>query len=115
MAGVDPSHVPKGLGEPGRLAARAQLLDPALRAVELRDAELVELLAALPERDRLVEGDLPCSSRVTICSSSRSASSNDGSVNRRSERAVGDLDLDLRAAASGRVADDAVAASRTIA
>src|SRR5688500_3903292 len=36
-----------------------ELLDPALGRVEPLAAELVELLAALPERERLVEGRLP--------------------------------------------------------
>ena len=35
-----------------------ELLDPALSRVEPRRAEAVELLAALPERDRLVEARL---------------------------------------------------------
>src|SRR6266550_6537553 len=53
---------------------------------------------------------LPCSSRVTICSSSRSSSSYEGSVNRRSERTVCDLDVDVRAR-RGRRHDDAVASA----
>ena len=36
----------------------SELLDLALRRVELRAAERVQLLAALPERDRLVERNL---------------------------------------------------------
>src|SRR3954453_2164392 len=36
-----------------------EVLDPTLRGVELADAQLVEQLATLPERDRLVERDLP--------------------------------------------------------
>src|SRR5438093_6069529 len=38
--------------------AASQFLDPALRAVEPLPAEAVELLAALPERERLVEVDV---------------------------------------------------------
>ena len=36
-----------------------ELLDAALRRVELRRADGIELLAAFPERDRLVETRLP--------------------------------------------------------
>jgi len=38
-----------------RLDAACELLDAALRRVELRRADGVQLLAALPKRDRLVE------------------------------------------------------------
>ena len=38
-----------------RFDPAGELLDPALRRVELRRADAVELFAALPERDRLVE------------------------------------------------------------
>jgi hypothetical protein len=41
-----------------RFDAAGELLDAALRRVELRRADRVELLAALPERDRLVEAGL---------------------------------------------------------
>src|SRR5436190_7747621 len=49
------SHVRRALV----CAVASELLDLALRAVELCRAEPIELLAALPERDRLVERDLP--------------------------------------------------------
>src|SRR5205085_5039962 len=50
-------------GAPCRLGAlpacgACQLLDPPVRRVELAEAEAVELLAALPERDRLVQARL---------------------------------------------------------
>jgi hypothetical protein len=41
-----------------RFDAAGKLLDPALGRVELGRADRVELLAALPERDRLVEARL---------------------------------------------------------
>src|SRR5689334_20792719 len=44
-----------GAGRARPVGAPPELLDLALRGVELRDARLVELLAPLPERDRLVE------------------------------------------------------------
>jgi hypothetical protein len=40
---------------PNGLDPARELLDPALRRVELGRADAVELFAALPERDRLVE------------------------------------------------------------
>ena len=42
----------------GRLGAPRELLDPPLRRVELGRAEAIQLLAALPERDRLLEPGL---------------------------------------------------------
>src|SRR5207237_4466602 len=48
-----------GLLRGGRLGRRPrQLLDPPVGGVELAEAEAVELLAALPERDRLVQSRL---------------------------------------------------------
>jgi hypothetical protein len=41
-----------------RLHTAGELLDATLRCVELRRANRVELLSALPERDRLVEARL---------------------------------------------------------
>ena len=41
-----------------RVDSRRELFDLALRGVELADAETVELLAAFPELQRLVEGRL---------------------------------------------------------
>src|SRR6266550_8892571 len=38
--------------------AASELLDLAVRGIEFLRAEAVELLAALPQRDRLVQGDL---------------------------------------------------------
>ena len=78
-----------------RLGLLRELLDAALRGVEARPAEAVQLLAALPERDRLLERHLAASSRPTIDSSSRWASSKVGSLTapprraRRSRRARG--------------------------
>src|SRR3954451_6478219 len=47
------------LGRRGhRFDSLREVLDPTLCRVELVDTELVELLAALPQRDRLVERDL---------------------------------------------------------
>ena len=57
MARILRRRRPEALGLDGFDPA-GELLDPALRRVELRRAEAIELLAALPERDRLVEARL---------------------------------------------------------
>jgi hypothetical protein len=49
--------IPTALGL-DRFDAARELFDATLRCVELRRADGVELLAALPERDRLVEARL---------------------------------------------------------
>ena len=76
-------------GARGRELDRSRLLPrgglaprPCPARCRAAPAEGVELLAALPQRQRLVERRLPCSSRCTICSSSACACSNVGSAAR---------------------------------
>ena len=52
------SDLPPTLGL-NRFDSPCELFDAALRGVQLRGADGVELLAALPQRDRLVEARFP--------------------------------------------------------